>query len=181
MSTAKLNVWITEFGDPCHIVDRDQWFVHITDCNGKVLEWCGKKFAFLPAKCGHLEIEIPPGCYTVFAGHNPQAKPGSFGNRLTHVQIVRANCGDHVCVTLYSPTASKCGTWFAHAVHTQRRALEAAGIDPELIQHTVKTVNKFVEALPYDRFTQNTAFALEDGPPAKGGGDEKDNYDEPDK
>src|SRR5947199_4787300 len=104
MGLAKLNVWITRFGDACHIDDKEPYFVHITDCGGKVLEWCGKKYAGLPAKCGHLEVDIPPGCYSVFASHTPGATGPSFGNRLTHVQVVRANCGDHVCVTLHAPS-----------------------------------------------------------------------------
>ena len=41
MSTATLNVWITDFGDACHIEDSEKWFVHITDCTGNVLKWCG--------------------------------------------------------------------------------------------------------------------------------------------
>ena len=71
MSTAKLNVWVTRTADACHIDDRRQWFVHITDCHGNVLVWCDKKYSFLPTKCGHLEVEIPPGCYTVFASWTP--------------------------------------------------------------------------------------------------------------
>lgn len=34
MSTANLNVPITNFGDPCHIEDKETWFVHILDCEG---------------------------------------------------------------------------------------------------------------------------------------------------
>lgn len=41
--------------------------VHILHCNGEILKWCGKKYANLPTQCGHLEVEIPPGCYMVVA------------------------------------------------------------------------------------------------------------------
>ena len=168
MSTATLNVWITDFGDACHIEDSEKWFVHITDCTGNVLKWCGKEFSFIPAKCGHVEIEIPPGCYTVFAGHSPRgAGVGQFGNRLTHVQVVRANCGDHVCVTLFSPSLWHCGTWFARAVETQIDRLQRAGIDAELARHTATVVRTFTEALQPDVYARNTLFAFEDDPPAK--------------
>jgi hypothetical protein len=165
MSTANLNVWITGFGDPCHIEDKENWFVHILDCEGKVLEWCKKRYAFLPAKCGHLQIDVPPGCYTIFAGHSPQGQGvPPFGNRLTHVQIVRLNCGDHACVTLFSPSMWYCGTWFAHAVTTQMAGLQKANIDPKLATAAVQAVNALLEKLPIDPFTANTRRAVEQEP-----------------
>ncbi|MFN0101745.1 MAG: hypothetical protein ACKV2U_06595 [Bryobacteraceae bacterium] len=165
MSTAKLNVWITRFGDACHIEDRELWFVHILDCDGRVIEWCGKKYSFIPAKCGHAEIELPPGCYTVFAGHSPQGQGvPPFGNRLTHVQVVRVNCGDHACVTLFSPSLGYCGTWFAHAVATQLEGLQRADVDIQVAMAAVKAVNAFLEQIPIDRFTVNTQRALEQEP-----------------
>lgn len=165
MSTATLNVWITNFGDPCHIIDTDNWFVHITDCNGKVLEWCDRKYAFLRAKCGHLEIEVPPGCYAVFAGHSAEgAGVQPFGNRITHVQIVRANCGDHICVTLFSPSGWHCGTWFAEAVETQIGVLQRADINVELAKAAVHAVREFTDALKPDTFAKNTLFAFGEPP-----------------
>jgi hypothetical protein len=35
------------------------WYVTIYNCDGKPLEGCGKKYVVLPAKCGHLEVEVP--------------------------------------------------------------------------------------------------------------------------
>ena len=32
MSTAKLNIWVTEVGDPCRIDMKHQWFVHVLHC-----------------------------------------------------------------------------------------------------------------------------------------------------
>lgn len=169
MSTAKLNVWITAIADACHIEDKDTWFVHITDCTGKPLVWCGKTYTFLAAKCGHLEIEIPPGCYTVFAGHTPRKLVGKpyqpFGNRLTHVQVVRANCGDHVCVTLFSPGMHYCGTWFAQAVKTQYAALEQANIDLTLARAAVTAVEAFVAKLEPEPYALNVLKAVERDPP----------------
>jgi len=166
VSTANLNVWISNFGDPCHIEDKETWFVHILDCEGKVVEWCRKKYSFIPAKCGHAQIEIPPGCYAVFAGHSPQGQGvPPFGNRLTHVQIIRVNCGDHACVTLFSPSMWFCGTWFAHAVATQLPGLQKANIDPKLAQTAVEGVQALLAKLPIDPFTANMRRVAEQEPP----------------
>lgn len=166
MSTAKLHVWITAIARACHIEDKDRWFVHITDCTGNPLVWCNKTYTFLEAKCGHLEIDIPPGCYTVFAGHSPRGvgvQP--FGNRLTHVQVVRANCGDHVCVTLFSPGISYCGTYFALAVKSQYAALERANIDPKLARAAVTAVEALVAKLEPEPYALNVLKAVERDPP----------------
>jgi hypothetical protein len=164
--TATLCVWITGFGDPCHIEDKETWFVTLTDCEGKVVEWCKRKFSFIPAKCGHAEIEIPPGCYTVFAGHSPQGKGVQpFGNRLTHVQVVRANCGDRVCVTLFSPSMWYCGTWFAHAVKTQLAGLERGKVNREIATAAVKAVEALMGELTPDDYGVKTLRGFDEGPP----------------
>ncbi len=155
MSTATLNVWITEFSDPCHIMGNTpdpldhemyNWFVHIVDCHGEPLVWCGRRYTFMPARCGHLEVQIPPGCYAVFAGHSPS--PGGrppFGNRLTHIQVVRANCGDHVCVTLFSPDLWHCGTWFHEALRSQTTVLATAGIEAKLVTAATDAVQAVLD------------------------------------
>lgn len=163
MSTANLNIWITRFGDACHMEDKEPYFVHIVDCNGRPLNYCGKTYTFLPAKCGHLEIDVPPGCYSVFAGHSPN--PGNrppFGNRLTHVSVVRVNCGDHACVTLFAPTLWHCGTWFWHALTTQLPGLATANIDRKLVTNAAEAVNALLAKLPPDPFVQNTLGFLAD-------------------
>lgn len=163
MSTANLNVWITDFGDPCHIQDTDTWFVHILDCAGNPLKWCKKEYIFLPAKCGHLEIDIPPGCYAIFAGHSPRgAGVRPFGNRLTHVQVVRLNCGDHACVTLFSPSMWFCGTWFSHAVRTQLEGFQAANVDQRLARTAIQAVDALLEKIGPDPFTANMRKAIGD-------------------
>ena len=160
MSKANLNVWITNIGDPCHITDKE-YFVHVFDCGGNVLEWCGKKYSFIPAKCGHVEIEVPPGCYAIFAGQDPQGVGiPPFGNLLTHVQVVRANCGDHVCITLFSPSLHFCGTWFGNAVSTLLPGLRGANIDPKLATAAVQAVQALLDKVTIDPFTENTLRAL---------------------
>jgi hypothetical protein len=161
MSLATLNVWITAIGDPCHIGDNINWFVHIVDCEGKPLTWCGRSYRDLPAKCGHLEVEIPPGCYVVFASEDRQGQGfGEFGNQLTHVQIVRARCGDHVCVTLFSPSAHLCGAWFGGAVLRLFDALGNVGVDPKVVTAVLNGVRALVPALPAKGFDTNLAAFL---------------------
>jgi hypothetical protein len=159
VSTAKLNVWITAIGDPCHIIEPppdEQWYVHIVDCEGNVLTWCGRKFRDIPTKCGHAEIEIPPGCYAVFASHSKEGEGvGEFGNRLTHVQIVRANCGDHVCVTLFSPSLWHCGTWFRAAIEQHAAGLAKAGVNQDVARAAIGAVQNLLNNMKPDRFAAN--------------------------
>jgi hypothetical protein len=155
MSLATLNVWVTAIGDPCHI-DNDptrKVVVHIVDCEGNVLTWCGRTYRDIPTECGHATIEIPPGCYAVFASEGVGI--GTFGNVLTHVQIVRANCGDHVCVTLFTPSAHLCGTWFGAAVGLYLAEMTKAVGDPRLVTGALEAVQKLVAKLPADTFSSN--------------------------
>lgn len=175
MSTANLNVWITDIGDPCHITDKE-YYVTIVDCGGNVLEWCGKppglgpepaKYAFIPAKCGHVAIDIPPGCYAVFAGQDPKGIGiPPFGNLLTHVQVIRANCGDHICVTLFAPSLHYCGTWFTKALQEVVTVGGLGNVDPKLPAGALQAVNALLAAIPIDTFTKNTVAALAQGPPS---------------
>ena len=167
--TAKLCVWVTEFGDPCHIMQKEQFFIHVTDCAGNVLDWCKKIYSFIPTNCGMAEIEVPPGCYSVFATHTGR-KEGTdpkqeFGNALTHIQVVRANCGDHICVTLFSPKMSSCGSWFVAAAQRQIRVLERAGIDPKLTKAAIEAVGALVAKLPPDPLGVNVRRLMDQDPP----------------
>jgi hypothetical protein len=178
MSTATLNVWITEFSDPCHIMGEhpypdtqppttEQWYVHIADCEGKPLVWCGKTYTYMPVKCGHFTVEIPPGCYSVFAGHS--ANPGRhppYGNRLTHIQVVRANCGDHVCVTLFTPSIHHCGSWFLWGLESQSTGLGTA-IDKTVLATAAKAVRAVVDQLKPNEFDANLQ-AFQKEPPRQG-------------
>ena len=57
MSTARLNVWITQRGDPCRILTPDadpktvdERLVYVLHCNGDPLNWCGTTYVGLPTK-----------------------------------------------------------------------------------------------------------------------------------
>lgn len=167
MSTARLNVWITRRSDPCHIDDKTPHFVHIVDCEGKPLHWCGRTYSFLCTKCGHLEVDIPPGCYAVFASETPEAQVADyykpFGNQLTHIQIVRANCGDHVCVTLFAPSFHFCGTWWSAANAANRNVLVKEGVDAGVLTAALEAGRKLLAEVPADPFSANIAQALQRG------------------
>jgi hypothetical protein len=156
MSTAKLNVWVTKVGEPCAIDDKTQWFVHVLHCNGKILEWCGKKYTNLPTKCGHLDVEIPPGCYMVCATWSPgggATVPTSLGNHISHLSIIRANCGDHVCVTLFPPTFHWCGIWWLIALRENASVLQREG-GAELARNAENAVTELLAKVPADPLTQ---------------------------
>lgn len=162
MSTANVNIWITERGNPCRITTQSH-FVYVLHCNGDVLEWCknGKpiRYAGLRTDCGHLEIEIPPGCYIVGAVEST----GGFaplGNGLTHIAMVRANCGDHVCVTLFDPSLHLCGTWLGAAINTH--VIGGGGgprLGPDVIavlQNAGRAVDTMLKAIPADPLSKAT-------------------------
>ena len=73
------------------------------------------------------------------------------GNHLTHLQIVRVNCGDHACVTLFPPSLHHCGTWFEHAmqVHAGLGAL-----DRDAVADAMKAIAVVLERVPRDPFTE---------------------------
>jgi hypothetical protein len=144
MSTATLNVWITNLGDPCTIANDaasglpHAWVVAVSHCDGRVVNWSEGRYRFhnedkwtpitphtppgstgpaaqgwwydsIPTLDGHVEIELPPGCYVVRASMHTWFLNGVFyGNWATDRAVVCACCGEDVCVTLYAPTAIAC-------------------------------------------------------------------------
>jgi hypothetical protein len=112
MGLAKLNIWVSDTDDPCS-VSSIPWYITIFDCDGNVLQWCGRRYVVMPAKCGHLEVEVPPGCYYIKAVWNfrlmPQAKIVYWVNHFTDAAIVQAVCDQTVCVKLFNPSIHRCG------------------------------------------------------------------------
>lgn len=161
MSMATVDVWITDTGDPCRITTRE-FSVYVLECNGKVLKWCNRTYSNLRTKCGHLELEIPPGCYIVGAVLSPSAPDSgtSLGNHLTHIAVVRVNCREHVCVTLFDSSLHVCGTWIGAAINTHvanprvRRELGAEAIGA--MQNAAVAVEKMLKFLPADPIAETT-------------------------
>lgn len=167
MSTAKLNVWVTAVGEACKIDNQHQWYVHILHCSGEVLTWCKRAYMNLPTQCGHLEIEIPPGCYMVCATWSPappNTTPTSLGNHITHVAVVRADCGKESCVTLFPPTLHFCGIWWLIALRESltlnRLPREAA----TAARAAVAAAEGLLKQLPMDEFTANVVKLNENRP-----------------
>ena len=168
MSTASLNIWITRKGEPCRIDDNPperQLFVYVLHCNGEVLEWCGKKYVGLQARCGHLELEIPIGSYIVGAVENPSGIP-PLGNHLTHIAVVHAGCGDHICVTLFNPTLHHCAHWLQTAIqgHVAAGGQAVPGALAGHLRNAGEAVERLVREIPQDAFTTTQARALGETP-----------------
>jgi hypothetical protein len=159
MSTAKLNVWVTKVGEPCKIDMDHQWYVHVLHCDGEILNWCDKSYTNLRTKCGHLEVEIPPGCYMVCATWSPGpggTKPVTFGNHISHLSIIRAHCGEEVCATLFPPTFHWCGIWWLVALeeHIAQKRIPPGAVGAA--REAVRSAKALLEALPEpDSFTTN--------------------------
>lgn len=104
------------------------------NCDGTVLNWSEGRYRFgrddpwkliglhtppggspgwwyesIPTRDGHVEIELPPGCYVVRATMHSWFVNGLlYGNWATERAVVQACCCDDVCATLYAPTAIAC-------------------------------------------------------------------------
>ena len=145
MGMARLNVWISAMDDPCGI-DNRTWYVTIYDCDGNVLEWCGRKYVVLPAKCGHLEVEVPPGCYYLKAVWSFRFLGGIFYvNHFTDAAIVQAVCDQTACVKLFNPSIHRCGIILLRAV---RDLVQQKGVKPELARQLEATLNAVLANVP---------------------------------
>ncbi len=92
MGFSKLNIWIRNTG--CEVVNRT-FHLHVYNCNNSEI--------IPPSQTwftnGHVEVQIPPGCYVVRAGlWNP---PNN--NVYTDRTIVIVGCGEEACVNLVLP------------------------------------------------------------------------------
>jgi hypothetical protein len=145
MGMAKLNVWISGMDDPCSISSRS-WYVTIYDCDGKILSWCGKRYLVLHAPCGHLEVELPPGCYRLNAvwGYYQQGDI-YWGNHFTDSVIIQAGCNEHVCVKLFNPSIHRCGQIFRRAVLDM---LKQKALPQEVADAHNQALEKLIELLP---------------------------------
>lgn len=111
------------------------WSVAILHCNGEVVNWSEGRYRFhredpwmqipfhtpaggtqpgwwyemIPTRDGHVEIELPPGCYVVRGSMHTWFERGVLlGNWATDRGIVQACCGEEVCVTLYASSFQPC-------------------------------------------------------------------------
>jgi hypothetical protein len=155
MSIATINIFVSDVAEPCGTWNGTGRAT-VFDCNG-ILTWpCGRfrpagatawqpvpngSYRNLPFRCGHLEVEVPPGCYWVIAG---SVTPGSgyiHLNYTTHVGIVQVCCGQDACVKLYNPTIRLCWNWFLAGL----QILAARGGDPAINPDAVRRLEEMVE------------------------------------
>ncbi len=176
MGVGRLNIWISEVADAC-----GTWTgsgrATVFDCDG-ILNWpCGRFrtegtdwqrvpdgfYRNLPYRCGHLEVELPPGCYWTTAG---SVTPGSgyiHLNYATHVGIAQVGCGETACVKLYNPSIRLCWNWFlvgaralAQNGQLDRAAVErvAEVVDNELLREVPAARGEKVLAEVYKDFLE---------------------------
>ena len=163
MGTARINIWITGEGDPCGVStkpadpgDPQQWGVALWECNGSLLHWdCaeevpGGDYFNLPTRCGHLELEVPPGRYVIRAADSQwMTKSGVAGNHWTDHGVVTVGCDDTACVTLYAPSAHNCGLGWERVLRT----LVGREIIPEeLARPVLDAMAEIVRLLPATQY-----------------------------
>ncbi len=155
MSTGMINIFVSDVADACGTWSGNGRAT-VFDCNG-ILTWpCGRfrpggatalqpvpngSYRNLPFRCGHLEVEVPPGCYWVVAGSVNPASNFIHLNYTTHVGIVQVGCGEDACVKLYNPTIRLCWNWFLAGL----QILAARGGDPAINPEAVRRVEEMVE------------------------------------
>jgi hypothetical protein len=150
MGVGRLNIWISEVADACGTW-QGSGRATIFDCDG-ILSWpCGRfrtegkdwqpvpggQYRNLPYRCGHLEVELPPGCYWAVAGSVTPSSGFIHLNYATHVGIAQVGCDQAACVKLYNPSIRLCWNWFLVGA----KALAAAGqFDRGVVAEIEKTV-----------------------------------------
>lgn len=169
---SKLNIWVSDLDRPCGTWDNDwkekeeskiTWKMTILDCDG-VLYWpCGRylaidgtwkpvpngKYVNLPFKCGHMEVEVPPGCYWITAAYRVgEGKDDHVRfNKSTHVGIVQVGCGDNACVKLFNPSIKLCWTWFRYGMIMNSMGRQPA-FDPQRVRQIETQVNTLLRDIP---------------------------------
>jgi hypothetical protein len=159
MGMGKLNIWVSDVADPCGTWSGEGYMT-ILDCKG-VLAWpCGHwlapdgtwqpvprgEYRDLKFVCGHLEVEVPPGCYWVVCGGVYGQHPLHF-NYTTHVGIVQVGCDETACVKLYNPSLRLCWDWFLVGLRGNA-VLNPAALDPGRVDDLEKQVNAMLERAP---------------------------------
>ena len=173
MGLGKLQIWIASENDPCKISERDDrdnlsWVVGIWHCDGSVLKWCSKSYFNMTAKCGFLEVTLPPGRYVVRAADSMYTRfvpgqtkfEGIWGNQWTDHAVVTVCCDSCECITLFAPTVHNCGWGFMVALS---RMTELGLINSETGKNAVaaiKNVLKEITKSDWDKSAQSSMLRL---------------------
>lgn len=168
MGLSYLNIWVSDVNDPCGTykggsknIPTGGGGITVFDCKG-VLSWpCGRyladdkwlpvpngEYKNIPYTCGHLEVELPPGCYWVYSGLTTPLPGGVIHlNYATHVGIVEVGCGEHACVKIFNPSLVLCWNWFRVGLQVLA-ANPKAGIDPGRVAELEKNVEALLKNVP---------------------------------
>jgi len=126
---AKLCICVSAMDEPCKIDNKHPWYITIFNCDGTVLEYCGRRYILMPASSGCLEVAVPPGCYYIKAVWGFwMVRPGIYRvNHFTDAAIVQAVCNTTSCVRLFNPSLHRCGYIYGLAVNDllKQKAIKA--------------------------------------------------------
>jgi hypothetical protein len=149
MALGRLNVFVSELDHGCK-VDSRTWYVTIYGCDGRVLEWCGRRYVAIPARCGHLELQIPPGCYTIVATWSFATGPGGiiWGNHFTDHGVVHVCCGKESCITLFTPSLHRCGVLFDFALRALAEGPQEEGPPREAVEGARQAIAELLRHVP---------------------------------
>jgi hypothetical protein len=166
MGLSYLNIWVSDVNDPCGTFKGGKTApgaagMTIFDCKG-VLSWpCGRYLADgkwvpvpngmyknIPFTCGHLEVELPPGCYWVYSGLTTVESGYIHLNYATHVGIVEVGCGEHACVKIFNPSVWLCWNWFRVGLQVLA-ANPKAGIDRGKVVELERNVEALLKNVPH--------------------------------
>lgn len=183
MSTAILDVWVTNLGDPCSIANDpglpNPWVIAVAHCNGNVLNWSEGRYRHhredewtpirehglgdrgsgwwydsIPTRDGHVEIELPPGCYSIIGSMHTWFTNGVlYGNWHTDHAIVYARGGDEISTTLYAPSAMHCH-WTLFEIVLPWLARQKV-IDRAAADDAINALQRVTEQLPASEFERN--------------------------
>ena len=161
MGIARANIWISDVADACGTW-KGTGRATIFDCKG-VLEWpCGRylapngtwmpvpngQYRNLPYRCGHLEVELPPGCYWTVAGNISFWGTRINLNYTTHVGIFEADCDETACVKLYNPSIRLCWNWFWIGLRMLSIPHSEPVLNPERVHELGKMAEEVLAEIP---------------------------------
>lgn len=165
MGMSTIQIWITEEGSPCTISethDDNPWQVAIMGCDGRVLKWCKRTYTGLVTKCGHIEVQVPPGCYVIRGGVGlgvDKKKGTLIGNHLTDHAVVTACCDERVCVTLFAPSLHSCIFGVRAAVD---RAVAGNLVAAELARPALAALKALADNVPGSAFDKAALGAMDE-------------------
>jgi hypothetical protein len=146
---ATLSISVSAIDEPCKIENTRSWFITIFNCDGTVLEFCGRSYILIPAKCGCLDVDVPPGCYYIKAVWNFWiVTPGLvyWVNHFTDAAIVQACCEKTTCVRLFNPSLHRCGYIYRLAVNDLIKQNAIKGDIGNRVTGAIEAVNKEIPA-----------------------------------